>query len=113
MNRFTRHIFLAVTAMLMVATAEAQENMKVLLGVNFDTFFDNTEYSGSSLGESGTIFHSVIALEEHLAVAVVFCRDAQAGVLLDAADVYRLALFVGEVVVLLVGRTHYARCLLV
>ena len=56
MNRFTRHIFLAVTAMLMVATAEAQENMKVLLGVNFDTFFDNTEYVGSSLGASKTTF---------------------------------------------------------
>ena len=57
MNRFLRHIFLVVTALTMVATAEAQENAKLLLGVGFDTFFDNTEYTGTNLGgSSGTIF---------------------------------------------------------
>ena len=41
----------------MVATAKAQEkNMTTLLGVDFDTFFDNTEYSGTTFGGSGTIF---------------------------------------------------------
>ncbi len=57
MNRLIRHIFLLVTALAMVATAEAQENMKMLLGVDFDTFFDNTEYTGTNLANgSGTIF---------------------------------------------------------
>ena len=56
MNRFFRDIFLLVTAIFMAAQAYAQENSKLLLGVNFDTFFDNTEYTGTSLGESGTLF---------------------------------------------------------
>ena len=57
MNRFLRHIFLVVTALIMVATVKAQENMKLLLGVGFDTFFDNTEYTGTNLAaSSGTIF---------------------------------------------------------
>ena len=56
MKLFIRHILLVVAASLMVATAQAQENTKLLLGVNFDTFFDNTEYTGTNLGESGTIF---------------------------------------------------------
>ena len=55
MNRFVRHIFLVV-AVFMAAGAYAQEDMKLLLGVNFDTFFDNTEYTGTKLGESGTLF---------------------------------------------------------
>lgn len=56
MNRFVRHIFLVMTALFMAAETYAQENSKLLLGVNFDTFFDNTEYTGTSLGESGTLF---------------------------------------------------------
>ena len=56
MKLFIRHILLVVAASLMAATAQAQENTKLLLGVNFDTFFDNTEYTGTNLGESGTIF---------------------------------------------------------
>jgi hypothetical protein len=57
MNRFLRHIFLVVTALIMVATVKAQENMKMLLGVGFDTFFDNTEYTGTNLAaSSGTVF---------------------------------------------------------
>lgn len=55
MNRFVRHIFLVVVVF-MAAGAYAQEDMKLLLGVNFDTFFDNTEYTGTKLGESGTLF---------------------------------------------------------
>ena len=56
MNSFIRHILLTVTALVVVTQVKAQENVKLLTGVGFDTFFDNTEYSGSSLGESGTIF---------------------------------------------------------
>ena len=59
MNRFIRYIFLVVTAIMTAATAQAQEDMKLLLGVGFDTFFDNTEYSGTTLAaSSGTIFGS-------------------------------------------------------
>ena len=57
MNRFIRYIFLVVTAIMTAATAQAQEDMKLLLGVGFDTFFDNTEYTGTNLGaSSGTTF---------------------------------------------------------
>lgn len=57
MIRFIRHILLILTAFVMVVTAKAQEkNMTTLLGVDFDTFFDNTEYSGTAFGGSGTIF---------------------------------------------------------
>ena len=55
MNRFVRHIFLVV-AVFMAAGAYAQEDMKLLLGVNFDTLYDNTENTGTKLGESGTLF---------------------------------------------------------
>ena len=51
-----RHILPLVAALFVVASARAQEDMKLLLGVNFDTFFDNTEYTGTRLGGSGTIF---------------------------------------------------------
>ena len=56
MNRFLRHIFLTAVAVLMAVASYAQEDMKLLLGVNFDTFFDNTEYSKTQMGRSGTIF---------------------------------------------------------
>ena len=56
MNGFIRHILLALTALIVVTQARAQENVKLLTEVGFDTFFDNTEYTGSSLGESGTVF---------------------------------------------------------
>ena len=57
MNRFIRYIFLVVTAIITAATAQAQEDMKLLLGVGLDTFFDNTEYTGTNLGgSSGTTF---------------------------------------------------------
>lgn len=56
MNRFVRHIFLLLAAVFTVAKSQAQEDWKMLLGVNFDTFFDNTEYTGTTLGSSGTIF---------------------------------------------------------
>ena len=60
MIRFIRHILLILTAFVMVATAKAQEkNMTTLLGVDFDTFFDNTEYSGTAFGGSGTIFSAI------------------------------------------------------
>ncbi|MBQ5923557.1 MAG: hypothetical protein IIW91_09505, partial [Alistipes sp.] len=76
MKLFIRHILLVVAASLMAATAQAQENTKLLLGVNFDTFFDNTEYTGTNLGESGTIFSARltptigIELNEHNSLVV-------------------------------------------
>ena len=56
MNRFLRHIFLLVVVVFTTATAYAQEDTKLLLGVNFETFFDNTEYSQNQMGWSGTVF---------------------------------------------------------
>ena len=45
-------------ALVVVTTARAQENMKIVVGADFDTYFDNREYSGSEIGESGTFFSS-------------------------------------------------------
>lgn len=56
MNRFIRHIFLSLVAVFATAIAQAQEDMSLLLGADFDTYFDNREYSGCKIGESGTLF---------------------------------------------------------
>ncbi len=58
MNRFVRHIFLLLVAVFTAGTMQAQEDMKLLLGADFDTYFNNREYSGSKIGESGTLFSS-------------------------------------------------------
>ena len=58
MNRSIRYIFAALMALVAVTTARAQENMKIVVGADFDTYFDNREYSGSEIGESGTFFSS-------------------------------------------------------
>ena len=58
MNRFLQHIFLTIVAVLTTAITYAQKDMKILAGVDFDTYFDNREYSGSEIGESGTFFSS-------------------------------------------------------
>ncbi len=56
MNRFIRHISALVFAIMLVVSASAQEGYKLLVGGGFDTFFDNTEYSGTNLGASETTF---------------------------------------------------------
>jgi hypothetical protein len=56
MNRFLRHIFLLAVIVSTTISAYAQENMKLSLGVNFETFFDNTEYANTQMGWSGTVF---------------------------------------------------------
>lgn len=58
MNRFVRHIFLLMVAVFTAITAQAQEDIKLLAGVDFDTYFDNREYSGGKIGESQTLFSS-------------------------------------------------------
>lgn len=58
MNRFVKHIFILLTALAWCGTARSQEDMKLLVGADFDTYFDNREYSGSPIGESGTLFSS-------------------------------------------------------
>lgn len=58
MNRFLRHIFVLFTIFCICGGAQAQDNMKILVGADFDTYFDNREYSGSEIGESGTLFSS-------------------------------------------------------
>lgn len=56
MNRFLRHIFLLAVIVSTTISTYAQENMKLSLGVNFETFFDNTEYANTQMGWSGTVF---------------------------------------------------------
>ena len=58
MNRFIHHIFVLLAAIAWGGTLHAQEDMKILVGADFDTYFDNREYSGSEIGESGTLFSS-------------------------------------------------------
>ncbi len=58
MNRFIHHIFVLLVAIAWGGTLHAQEDMKILVGADFDTYFDNREYSGSEIGESGTLFSS-------------------------------------------------------
>lgn len=56
MNSFIRHIFALFFAVMVAAPASAQEDYRLLTGIGFDTFFDNTEYSGTNLGASETTF---------------------------------------------------------
>ncbi|MBP3289808.1 MAG: hypothetical protein J6L75_02425 [Alistipes sp.] len=56
MIRFLRHILLLFACAICCGAAYGQENMRVLAGVDFTTYFDNFEYTGTTLGESGTIF---------------------------------------------------------
>ncbi|MBO5878374.1 MAG: hypothetical protein J6Q29_02765 [Alistipes sp.] len=54
-----RYIFATLLVLVVATAASAQENMKMVLGVDFDTYFDNTEYTGTNLAaSSGTIFSS-------------------------------------------------------
>ena len=56
MIRFLRHNLLLLVCTICSITAYSQENMRVLTGVDFTTYFDNFEYTGTTLGESGTFF---------------------------------------------------------
>ena len=56
MIRFLRHNLLLLVCAICSITAYSQENMRVLTGVDFTTYFDNFEYTGTTLGESGTFF---------------------------------------------------------
>ena len=53
-----RYIFITLVALFGSVVASAQEDMKLLVGADFDTYFDNREYSGSKIGESQTLFSS-------------------------------------------------------
>lgn len=52
------YIVVLCLALLGVIDASAQENMKLLWGVDFDTYFDNREYSECRYAESQTLFSS-------------------------------------------------------
>ena len=63
--------------------------------------------------ESGTVFLPIVANEDDFAIAVVFLRNAQAGILLDAVDANAFAFLALEIVVDFVGYSHQAGCFLV
>jgi hypothetical protein len=42
----------------LAVSVSAQEDMKLLVGAEFDTYFNNSEYAGSKIGKSGTLFAS-------------------------------------------------------
>ena len=43
MNRFLRHIYFLIVAVLSLNAASAQENYKLLTDIGFDTFFNNID----------------------------------------------------------------------
>lgn len=52
------YLLAAVLTLCCVTGVVAQEDMKLLVGADFDTYFDNREYAGSEIGKSGTLFSS-------------------------------------------------------
>ena len=56
MKTLARNIFALFFALIAAASASAQEEVKLLGGIGFDTFFDNTEYTGTDFGPSQTAF---------------------------------------------------------
>lgn len=56
MKLFRKYTLLLFAALMAVAQATAQEDMSLFADVDFRTFFDNTEYTGTSLGPSETVF---------------------------------------------------------
>lgn len=56
MRRVFTYLLLMVAVLFCTSEAAAQEDMKLLVGADFDTYFDNREYSGSEIGKSGTLF---------------------------------------------------------
>ena len=59
MKHFITYLFATLVAVLCAANVAAQQDVKLLVGADFETFFDNTEYTGTTLAAgSGTIFGS-------------------------------------------------------
>lgn len=58
MKRLITYLFVMAAVILSVQHVAAQEDVKLLLGADFDTYFDNREYTGSEIGKSGTLFSS-------------------------------------------------------
>jgi len=56
MIRVLRHICLLLAFSFSIGKVCGQEDMRLLAGVDFSTYFDNFEYTGTLLGESGTNF---------------------------------------------------------
>ncbi len=57
--RVAIRLFILLFMQLVLAeSVAAQEDMKLLVGAEFDTYFDNREYAGSKIGESQTLFAS-------------------------------------------------------
>ena len=58
MKRIVTYLLTAIMGLLFVSNVSAQEDVKLLVGADFDTYFDNREYAGSEIGLSGTLFSS-------------------------------------------------------
>lgn len=58
MNIKIYRLVLLVWALFATCVAQAQEDMKLLVGVDYDMYFDNREYIDCPFGESQTIFSS-------------------------------------------------------
>ena len=58
MKHFITYLFTTMVAILSAANVAAQQDMTLLVGADFDTYFDNREYAGSEIGLSGTSFSS-------------------------------------------------------
>ena len=58
MNRFLRNIVAVCIALLSFGTLHAQQDVKLLIGADYDMLFDNREYFSCQFGESQTLFSS-------------------------------------------------------
>lgn len=58
MNSFLRKMLLCCIAIMGLNATQAQEDMKLLLGADFDMYFNNREYVDCKFGESQTLFSS-------------------------------------------------------
>ena len=58
MNSFLRKMLLCCIAIMGLNATQAQEDMKLLVGADFDMYFDNREYVDCKFGESQTLFSS-------------------------------------------------------
>lgn len=58
MSNILRNIIVTIGALMAFASAHAQEDMKLLVGADFDMYFDNREYIDCQFGESQTLFSS-------------------------------------------------------
>lgn len=58
MDKRMRILLLLVVAVVAIGRAQAQEDMKLLVGADYDMYFDNREFVDCPFGESQTIFSS-------------------------------------------------------